>query len=702
MVLCVQGQAISVVPLVEQAVCGGTGCISVAVTGGDPPYAFHWEPSPPAGQGTSMVCGLFPGDHTITVMDGSGNMEVLTITLNGTPGLIFDTDPGDPGVACGGTCSGYWSRSMPLGGVGPYTVTVDPPAGTAEAGANGIMVTGLCTGVVYSVTVSDANACSATINGVTVVDSGPPIEVSRTIQGVCQGFAQPFAQVVFDQPLSQVVLVSGAGTLSWNGTQLTIWGLGLGINVFNVFGVSPMCMSQLVIEVAVQPGPCGTVSGIVRADLDSDCSLDVDDPAVPYGLVRVQPGNFLAMTMADGRYTKDVAYAAYTVEHGFPGFDADCMVPYPVAVDVNAGQPEATADVLLTPVSGPDASALLGAWAFRPGFTSAYLVQVRNHNMYPMSDITLTLTYDPLLSFVSAEGSPTVLAPGALEWQIQELEPFVSVMHKVYVSVPANAALIGTPISATATLGQAMPDALPANDSYSITHTIIGSYDPNDKLVRTSSRTSEQYYFNGVDEHIDYTIRFQNTGTAEAINVYLIDTLDQLLDPASIELLGVSHTMVPSIENDRVLRFDFPNILLPDSAADLLGSQGFVSFRIKPSGTLPIGEVIANAADIYFDFNEPVRTNTTVLQVELPSRVQEQHGSRLLLAPNPATTLVRLSGLVGAPRSVQLVTMDGRTFTPKGWSPGDTVFDVASLAKGIYVVHVLDGLGYHQAMFAKD
>ena len=117
------------------------------------------------------------------------------------------------------------------------------------------------------------------------------------------------------------------------------------------------------------------------------------------------------------------------------------------------------------------------------------------------------------------------------------------------------------------------------------------------------------------------------TRTAEAINVRLLDTISPLLELTSYQLLGASHTMVPSLLKGRVLQFGFSNIMLPDNSSDPLGSHGFVSFRLKPIVDLLVGEELTNAADIYFDIKPPIRTNTTTLIAELPEGMADLHRS---------------------------------------------------------------------------
>ncbi|MEL6862891.1 MAG: hypothetical protein AAFP19_00670 [Bacteroidota bacterium] len=139
---------------------------------------------------------------------------------------------------------------------------------------------------------------------------------------------------------------------------------------------------------------------------------------------------------------------------------------------------------------------------------------------------------------------------------------------------------------------------------------IIGSYDPNDKLVSPRGVGPEVWTPPGT--RLNYQIRFQNTGTDTAFNVFILDTLSEHLDWTTFKLGAYSHPMDFCMEGQgsAVLRFEFNDILLPDSSTNLLESQGFVRFSIKALPNTPLETDIENNADIYFDFNPPIRTNT--------------------------------------------------------------------------------------------
>lgn len=147
-------------------------------------------------------------------------------------------------------------------------------------------------------------------------------------------------------------------------------------------------------------------------------------------------------------------------------------------------------------------------------------------------------------------------------------------------------------------------DVNPVNNYLTQCFVVGTSYDPNDKQV---------YPFSSVDtsvEWLTYTVRFQNTGTSEAVHIYVTDTLNEHINPSSFQLLAYSHQPVVQMQESRI-RFNFPNIHLPDSTANEPGSHGYIQYKVKLKDGLSIGTTIDNTAHIYFDFNSAVVTNTT-------------------------------------------------------------------------------------------
>ncbi|WP_439882522.1 DUF7619 domain-containing protein [Pontibacter sp. MBLB2868] len=154
---------------------------------------------------------------------------------------------------------------------------------------------------------------------------------------------------------------------------------------------------------------------------------------------------------------------------------------------------------------------------------------------------------------------------------------------------------------------------------------ITDSYDPNDKLVSPIGLTEENY--TPMNAALKYKIRFQNTGTDVAYRVVLVDTLSENLDLSTLQMGSASHPYRFDVsgKGKPVLTWTFDNIMLPDSTSNEPGSHGFIQFSIKPKADLPEKTTVENFADIFFDFNSPVRTNTTLNRIfDMPPVVNEE------------------------------------------------------------------------------
>lgn len=171
----------------------------------------------------------------------------------------------------------------------------------------------------------------------------------------------------------------------------------------------------------------------------------------------------------------------------------------------------------------------------------------------------------------------------------------------------------------------------------------LNSWDPNDKTGFPLGYGAQHYIED--DTKLRYRVRFQNTGTAPALDVVILDTLSPHLDVFSVKMGAASHPYTWTIVGDNVLQFTFSNINLPDSASNEPASHGFVDYKIEQQANNPIGTVINNSAAIYFDLNPPVITNTTFhtigdnfVQVVITSQddiLAENAAPKVRIFPNP-------------------------------------------------------------------
>jgi uncharacterized repeat protein (TIGR01451 family) len=220
----------------------------------------------------------------------------------------------------------------------------------------------------------------------------------------------------------------------------------------------------------------------------------------------------------------------------------------------------------------------------------------------------------------------------------------------------------------------------------------VAAYDPNDKQVDAEIISPED-----VEDRIKlkYTIRFQNTGDAPAVNVIIRDTLDDNVDISTFEMIGATHNYQLSL-NGRELVWTFPNIMLPDSTTDFDASIGAFHYRIAVNDDLLLGDQVANTAHIYFDYADPIVTNTVLTTVSTPTGIgnAEAHRNTMLVHPSPTTGPFNIRWLGEATSNMHIEFTDaiGRTVLqrsiPALQHAQDLPFDLSSLPAGSYFVRM--------------
>jgi uncharacterized repeat protein (TIGR01451 family) len=157
-------------------------------------------------------------------------------------------------------------------------------------------------------------------------------------------------------------------------------------------------------------------------------------------------------------------------------------------------------------------------------------------------------------------------------------------------------------------------DATPSVDADC--QVIIGAFDPNDKIGYPTGYGKDNFIDQNQD--IEYLIRFQNTGTDTAFNIVVLDTLPSQLEFANIQFGASSHKYAAELQGKGILKFSFNNINLADSFKNEAKSHGFLKFTIQQKKDVALGAKIRNNAAIYFDFNAPIFTNTTLHTIGKP------------------------------------------------------------------------------------
>ena len=273
-----------------------------------------------------------------------------------------------------------------------------------------------------------------------------------------------------------------------------------------------------------------------------------------------------------------------------------------------------------------------------PGFISKKAVRYANRGAVPLTGVVLKYRFLSSLTVLSTTTASYSVIGNVITWNLGTLAPYSNGIKYVNFQTPTSLAL-GTAAVDSVWIEPAGGDCDQSNNSATFNDTCVGSYDPNDKAASPANEMVPSV------KTLDYLIRFQNTGTAPAHNVRIEDKIDDNFEKASLQVNDFSHKMNSYFDDNGKIYFEFPNIMLPDSGTDYEASQGHVSYSIQLKDNLPLGTKLKNTAEIYFDFNEPIITNTTVNTIVLKSNsgVQTQvAGWNVSIYPNPTQNIATI------------------------------------------------------------
>ena len=326
----------------------------------------------------------------------------------------------------------------------------------------------------------------------------------------------------------------------------------------------------------------------------------------------------------------------------------------------------------------------------RPGFTYTNRIIYANLGTQTVASGTLTFNKDARVTITANTQTGTVATPTGFTYNFNNLLPFEVRMMTVTMQIPTIPTIaLGNLLTNSVSITPLTGDVVPANNAASVSQIVIGSYDPNDKM----EAHGEQILFSSftTNDDLTYTIRFENTGTASAINVRVNDVLDSKLDETSIKMESASHNYVM----DRIgnnINWKFDNIELPATSMNPIASNGYIQFKIKPKPGYAIGDIIPNTASIYFDFNPAIITNTFQTKFVTVLALDEFENGSFVFYPNPASNFVTIS-LKDAANSISaIVVYDvlGKMIlqkTPSNSITSETI-DLSSVNSGIYFIEV--------------
>jgi uncharacterized repeat protein (TIGR01451 family) len=614
---------------ITPTVCdSATGSATLSISGGTTPYFVSWNVYPP--QTGTTLSNVGEGNYNFQITDSTGCMRTGTVTItgasfiNGNISSVNCTCPLDNGSA---TVNVYgsnppftylWSNGQTtqnISNLSPdeYLCTVTDNIGCHEEFCKNIIMT---TPINIGLNITDAS-CIFTPDG--------------SISSIAFGGVPPYTFWTAGQ----------AGQIATN----LLPGL-YSSYVQDSNGCTNLKTAQVGYNPANDSCYC-TISGRVFIDQNSNCTYDTGEELVnniqihcsSYGYKYTDTNGVYSFKVPTGTYTISESVLYYyplaTCQNNNITVNATASSGCSINVDfANAINPIHDIHLIRTFINPPI-----------PGFEYNQRLIVKNQGTTTESDIQLSSSHDGQLFWTNtipgiySQPDPVnypnwyTISSGFPVLQPGEYIPFV-VNYFVPVNIP-----LGTTLSYDDTTAFAPPmnnwltDYSPWNNVIQFTDIVVGSFDPNFKEVSPKG-TGVQGYINKTDSVLDYIIHFENIGSYVAQNIFIIDTLDSDLEISSLTPVYSTHYCETEISENGVIKFSFPNIYLPDN--NEINNKGFICYSVKQKPALMPGTEITNTAAIYFDFNEPVITNTTLNTIAWPENVTSESLNQIYVYPNPA------------------------------------------------------------------
>jgi len=322
----------------------------------------------------------------------------------------------------------------------------------------------------------------------------------------------------------------------------------------------------------------------------------------------------------------------------------------------------------------------------RPGFSYKNRILLINRSPFPVSSGSLAFTKDIRLSISNISVAGATPTASGFTYDYTNLQPFETRNITVTMQVPIIPMVnLDDILTNTVTVSLPVGDIYPLNNERLLAATVIGSFDPNDKNESHGGKIVKSEFSN--DDYLTYTIRFENTGTANAINVKVQDILDDQFDLASIKMVEASHNYSMKRTGNE-LSWTFAAIDLPPSVQNTDTGKGFLIFQIKPKPGFAVGDIIPNTAEIYFDFNPAIVTNVCNTEFVSVLAVADFHSADMTAYPNPVKNNWNISSGKHMIESIKIYDISGKIIYSETVKNLKSSIDLTFLSNGMYFAKV--------------
>lgn len=444
------------------------------------------------------------------------------------------------------------------------------------------------------------------------------------------------------------------------------------------------------------------VNGGVFVDANNNSIKDAGEQTVSRAMINVVGSANAIYTNNDGVFATNLTNGSYQLQVASTRGLTSVATPTTVTIANNTAPTDSVWIPATVICNNTDAEVMMGSTAIRKGFSNNQFNWVVTNNgrttapvVYAKLKIPATIIPGtPSTAFSNIE---TVIENNITKkiytWTISNLAPFQSQLLSFNHS-NSSSINVGDSITFNTWLDGLSNDCITANNALVQNYIVVGAIDPNDLQVSPIGYGKEGYIM--PTQILTYTIRFQNIGNHPATSVTIKDVLPQGLDMSSLNVVAKSHDGMSISTEGNTATFSFNEIFLSDSASNLEGSQGYITFSIAPVVNITAGTKLMNKVTIIFDHYEAIETNETLNTIQ--SKQQEEEMIEIKTYPNPATDVLNFSLLHKQGKFtnkeiklIELTDLYGRVVIKKALSNNSELrINLPQLLHGFYLLKITD------------
>lgn len=433
----------------------------------------------------------------------------------------------------------------------------------------------------------------------------------------------------------------------------------------------------------------GSISGSVFQDNDGNC--EPEGQAITSYVVEAQPGNYFAQVQADGTYSFVIPMGWYNISIRQRDYWPQVCPPDKVysvkllessrhrsGIDFGFAAEQNIQKMDVSIVGSP----------VRPGTMTEYTIRYENVGTKPFTG-TMTLEVDPLLVYEKSAPEVDEYSASAYTWNVENMPVGAVRTAQIFFTLPSDGSLIGTQVCVRVHAVPSHNGEFPGeqtSDEYC--EEIADSYAPN-RMVVSPRGILPEGVITPNDTVLHYTIHFQNVNSDTTSTVIMYAKLPDQVDVGTVRAGVSSHPYELDITEYNELRWIFQDLRLPGRATNEAKSRGYVKYAVHLKKNLPVGTVIRNFAEIYFEPFGSAQTNEVqnVIGEVSTTGIDDNQLSVAGLYPNPARDKATLVSPLLVPGTIRIYNRFGTVVLAVPHTGGERVeLSLQQLLPDVYYV----------------